>query len=843
MVGVKQYDSLENMYADVSNRHNGDIGVVYYSNQSSVQPGDTLNEVTFPDTIIFDTAITSSTSVSIGASFWDRTTCFLSSTSFNVGKMMGEQIVNYVSSDGLIYIKDSGYDTYNFEGATMSSTADINICKFFLVGSLEFQGVFQHNGSNYRIINSGFTAIQDQVWNKNFYGINGIQNGAMQQTTNLNLQQLKGRVNLYSNISSLALNENVTDINYACANLNSIPKLINTSNVTNMSGLFRYCNNITSIYNIDTSSAQDISYMFDNCKNLVNIPELDISNSTKASRMFSYCNNLVELPNLDTSNVKTTTGMFYHCNSLTTIPNLDISNATEMTQMFTMCYNLTEIPNLDISNVTNMFETFAECNNLVSVPVLNMTKVTNTSRMFHICPNLSSESYGNIANSLPYAYRLSYPQPPTVNSTGLNVENFNTEQRKILGNKRYVECIQNIVNASNSSTYWNIRVNSSWKNISKGNYDPQGYNLSSNVQAFANNFSNASVDIYDYGKEGTLYYAENLFSGGNLPNIIKHLNLHINSFNLVSTVGLFSYCKNLISVSNFYTSNVVNMYLMFQYCNSLTTVPNFDTSKVNNMCIMFNSCVNLTTVPNFNTINVTDMQGMFGSCYNLTTVPNFDTSNVVCMVALFHNCTNLVNIPNFNTTNVTNMSYFCNNCYNLVNVPNFDTSKVTNMYYVFYNCYNLVEVSNFDTSNVTNMSCAFYRCYSLVNVPNFNLSRTKNTNSMFFACSNLINTPNMITPNVTDMAQMFRACANLVNVYQYNTSSVTSIYEMFDGCNNLSNASIQNIVNMCLNSNITNPSQKILMTNNSSSPLYNTKFNNSYYQNRWAELDAAGWKY
>ena len=65
---------------------------------------------------------------------------------------------------------------------------------------------------------------------------------------------------------------------------------------------------------------------------------------------------------------------------------------------------------------------------------------------------------------------------------------------------------------------------------------------------------------------------------------------------------------------------------------------------------------------------------------------------------------------------------------------------------------------------------------------------------------------------------------------------------MFRNCNNLSNASIQNIVNMCLNSNVIT-SYKNLNNTNSYSPLYQTKFDNSYYQNRWAELDAAGWEY
>lgn len=61
----------------------------------------------------------------------------------------------------------------------------------------------------------------------------------------------------------------------------------------------------------------------------------------------------------------------------------------------------------------------------------------------------------------------------------------------------------------------------------------------------------------------------------------------------------------------------------------------------------------------------------------------------------------------------------------------------------------------------------------------------------------------------------------------------------------LYNESIQNIVNMCINSNVTNTrtTYKNLSISNLNGPLYNTKFNNSYYSNRLSELTAAGWTY
>lgn len=114
---------------------------------------------------------------------------------------------------------------------------------------------------------------------------------------------------------------------------------------------------------------------------------------------------------------------------------------------------------------------------------------------------------------------------------------------------------------------------------------------------------------------------------------------------------------------------------------------------------------------------------------------------------------------------------------------------------------------------------------------------------MFTGCFNLFSIPNFNTTNVTNTVQMFNSCTNLVNIPEFNTSNIVNMSGMFSFCNNLSDASIQNIINMCLNSNITEISIKNLSNVLSSSPFANTNIDNSKYQNRWAELDAAGWTY
>ena len=126
--------------------------------------------------------------------------------------------------------------------------------------------------------------------------------------------------------------------------------------------------------------------------------------------------------------------------------------------------------------------------------------------------------------------------------------------------------------------------------------------------------------------------------------------------------------------------------------------------------------------------------------------------------------------------------------------------------------------------------------------PYFDNSIT-NMSGMFAYNPFITSVPSINTPNLTNMYGTFMQCNNLVTVPQYNTSNVTNMSQTFTFCNNLSNASIQNIINMCLNSNITDSSKKTIQLSNIESPLYLTNISPDRYSNRISELEAAGWTY
>lgn len=102
-------------------------------------------------------------------------------------------------------------------------------------------------------------------------------------------------------------------------------------------------------------------------------------------------------------------------------------------------------------------------------------------------------------------------------------------------------------------------------------------------------------------------------------------------------------------------------------------------------------------------------------------------------------------------------------------------SSITTLYYVYYNDKNLVYMPPVDTTNVTNISYAFYNC------------------------SNLKEIPLLDTTNVTNMQSAFSNCSSLKNIPVLDTQKVTNMSSTFTGCTNLSNESLNNILQMCIN--------------------------------------------
>ncbi|EHQ9041249.1 TPA: BspA family leucine-rich repeat surface protein, partial [Enterococcus faecalis] len=180
-----------------------------------------------------------------------------------------------------------------------------------------------------------------------------------------------------------------------------------TSDVTNMSKMFRSCSGLkeVNLSGFDTSKVEDMSSMFEfagygggepTSLSKITFGNIDTSQVTNMSSMFKGCRYLTELDinNIDTSQVTNMSSMFEGCRYLTEldINNIDTSQVTDMSSMFLDCKSLTElnVSNIDTSQVTNMRSTFSSCNSLTEINLKNFdtSQVTDMGDMFYDCSSL-----------------------------------------------------------------------------------------------------------------------------------------------------------------------------------------------------------------------------------------------------------------------------------------------------------------------------------------------------------------------------------------------------------------------------------------------------------------------
>lgn len=174
-----------------------------------------------------------------------------------------------------------------------------------------------------------------------------------------------------TDISQYSLNQ---DVRYA--------KMLDTSQVTNMSSMFKACSRLISIPTLDTSKVTDMSNMFSGCHKLAFIPTLNTSQVTNMRYMFNNCVRLISIPALDTSQVTNMDHMFYGGSNLLSIPALDTSQVTNMDSTFRDCTSLSFIPTLDTSKVTNMSNMFDSCTSLATIESIDFSSCLYKDSVF-----------------------------------------------------------------------------------------------------------------------------------------------------------------------------------------------------------------------------------------------------------------------------------------------------------------------------------------------------------------------------------------------------------------------------------------------------------------------------
>lgn len=142
-------------------------------------------------------------------------------------------------------------------------------------------------------------------------------------------------------------------------------EIINSSHITAFNNAFKNMQHIKTV-SVDTSGATDTTYMFSESV-IEDPPYLNTSNVTDVEGMFFKCTNLKNIPPYDFSNVTNMLGTFQLCPNITSVPYLDTHNVKNIEFCFAECRKLKSVPLLDFSNVSNTGLIFNNCTSLTDV--------------------------------------------------------------------------------------------------------------------------------------------------------------------------------------------------------------------------------------------------------------------------------------------------------------------------------------------------------------------------------------------------------------------------------------------------------------------------------------------
>lgn len=207
----------------------------------------------------------------------------------------------------------------------------------------------------------------------------------------------------YSKTLYYTWNVDSTSLNFYQNNNLVYPPVVDTSNVTDFTNLFRECNRIVYIPKYNTTKVKNYTSAFA----ATNFTHIDISmwdttNAEDISSLFSGCKFLedVDLSKNNWSSLKKANFLVSNCNVLKTVnvTGLVSDKFTSLQEMFGSDMALTTIIGLDtwnVSNVTDFYETFEECRmlsdeTLKQVEKWKVTKPTRFTSMFYNCQLLKT---------------------------------------------------------------------------------------------------------------------------------------------------------------------------------------------------------------------------------------------------------------------------------------------------------------------------------------------------------------------------------------------------------------------------------------------------------------------
>ena len=274
---VKVFETEELMNSD-TNPQNGNLALVYRDKCADLVVGNTYTKLYIPNTITFDSAITSTNNIVLDTgNSLNSPSVGITTTAINFYRPgLPPQIVNtvqYSSTDGITYTRTDELkeeltieEIYN-EMYTQITIQENNyelLNQMFKGFDTYFGGLYVYKDDSYLLASTQLDAIADNVCLNNFYGKNGIEIGTLQNTTNLSKDQLKTRIILFNKFNKMTTSETNLAFAFSGLDIKSAP-LFDTSNVTEMEYMYEDCTNLVDLPLYDTTNVINFYNMVNGC--------------------------------------------------------------------------------------------------------------------------------------------------------------------------------------------------------------------------------------------------------------------------------------------------------------------------------------------------------------------------------------------------------------------------------------------------------------------------------------------------------------------------------------------------------------------------------------------------
>ncbi|WP_086253431.1 DarT ssDNA thymidine ADP-ribosyltransferase family protein [Campylobacter sp. P091] len=354
---------------------------------------------------------------------------------------------------------------------------------------------------------------------------------------------------------------------------------------------------------IDTSAITDMSWLFYESwrKDFSGIENWDVSSVTDMSGMFRGCENFNQpLDNWNVSSVANMSDMFADCYDFNQpLNNWNVSSVTNMSAMFYECYNFNQsLDNWDVSSVTSMSYMFYDCKNF-NQPLDNWdaSSVTDMSEMFDGCINFN-QPLNNWRDKLSQELidellLICFIERKIVNNKTRYYPKTKDELRSLV--------IAESVNLGDIDTSAITDMSELFYKIERKDFSGiESWDVSSvtdmrGMFAGVENF-NQPLDSWDVS---SVVNMGGMFAG------CENFNQPLNNWNVSSVTNMcamFAGCYNFNQpLDNWDVSSVTDMYEMFYNCENFNQpLNNWNVSSVTDMSLMFDGCkINDENKPKF----------------------------------------------------------------------------------------------------------------------------------------------------------------------------------------------------------------------------------------------------